>query len=259
MSAPSIGLQLYTLRSLQLPLDDLLAGVAAIGYTAVETHGMQGVGPEELRAALGRHGLEFVSAHVALRSLRDDPRSVMADYRAAGAGMIVVPFLEVVDRPAARAGWEDLARELDAIGAVATSAGLPFAYHHHAFELEPIEGGTPLEVLLEGTGAEHVGVELDVGWLQVAGHDPALWIDRVAERCVRVHAKDVARVPAAEHPWADVGDGVVAWPDVLAASRRAGVAWWLVEHDAPDDPWRSVEQSYEALRRLLQADRERST
>jgi sugar phosphate isomerase/epimerase len=253
-ATPSLALQLYTMRSLTLPLDALLERVAAIGYEGVETVALQGADAGGLRAALARHGLRFASAHVGLRALREDPRSTLAHYAAAGAAMVVVPWLDPADRPATRAGWERFARELDALGAAAAAVGLGFAYHHHDFELVEVDGARPLDVIAEVADPGHVALELDVGWLVRSGQDPAAWIDRVAARCRRIHAKDLAREPHGDQPWADVGDGVVAWPAVAAASRRAGVPWWIVEHDAPADPWSSAERGAAAVRRIVAAD-----
>jgi sugar phosphate isomerase/epimerase len=247
---PALALQLYTMRSVGLPLDPLLARVAACGYDGVETVALQGVRPEVLRDAALRHGLRLASAHVALRTLREAPERSFDDYAVAGIPLLVVPWLEGADRPTTRAGWAALGRELAALGAVATARGLALAYHHHDFELVDLGGATALEALLEVAAPDHLAVELDVGWFQVAGHDAVAWLERLGPRCARLHAKDVAATPAS-HPWADVGSGVVPWPRLLSAAARAGVPWLVVEHDAPSDPWRTAQRSLSALRTLL--------
>jgi sugar phosphate isomerase/epimerase len=250
---PAVGLQLYTMRTVAEPLDDLLARVAALGYDGVETVATQGVPAEALRAALERHGLRFASAHVGFAVLRDALPDVLRTYAAAGAEAIVVPWLDPSDRPASASGWQALARELAAFGAAAREAGLPLAYHHHAFELERVDGETPLEIILDAAPADDLALELDVGWLVRAGHDPVAWLERTGGRCCRLHAKDIVAGPYGPSgaPWADVGDGVVDWPAVIAAARRAEVPWLLVEHDSPSDPWRTAGRSVEALRGVL--------
>jgi sugar phosphate isomerase/epimerase len=241
-----IGVQLYTLRSLELPLDDLLAGVAARGAEGVETVALQGADAAPLREALERHGLLFASAHVPIAQLREAPAHVAATYRAAGAPLLVVPYLAPADRPTSRSDWERFAAELDAIAEIVRDEGLELAYHHHEFELAEVEGVVPLEVLLERSS---VGVELDAAWCAASGVDAAALIDRAGARCIRLHAKDVTL--ASGRVWADVGDGIVDGTAVREAARRAGTAWWLVEHDTPSDPWRSVERGVTALRALL--------
>jgi sugar phosphate isomerase/epimerase len=246
MNGVGVGVQLYTLRSLELPLDDLLAGVAARGADGVETVALQGADADTLRESLERHGLLYASAHVPIAQLREAPARVAATYRAAGAPLLVVPYLAPTDRPTSRSDWERFAAELDALAEIVRDEGLELAYHHHEFELADVDGAVPLEVLLAHSS---VGLELDTGWCAASGIDAAALIDRVGGRCLRLHAKDVTVTAGRE--WADVGEGLVDWTAVREAARRAGTPWWLVEHDTPSDPWRSVERSVTALRGLL--------
>jgi sugar phosphate isomerase/epimerase len=252
-SPPLVGLQLYTLRGETMPLDALLARVAALGYDGVETVGTQGASPEALRDALGRHGLRFASAHVGLRPLREAPSETLETYARAGTDLVVVPWLEQADRPTSRSGWERLAQELDALGASARAAGLGLAYHHHGFELDATAGTAPLEIILDVADPARLVIELDVGWLMSAGHDPVAWIERTGARCRRIHAKDVgpSGAGAGGPAWADVGDGVVDWAAVVGAAAGAGVPWLLVEHDAPADGWVTAERSVRALRGVI--------
>ena len=43
---------------------------------------------------------------------------------------------------------------------------------------------------MENTDPELVGFEIDVHWIQRAGHDPVKWIERLAGREDMVHLKD---------------------------------------------------------------------
>src|SRR5437667_2449121 len=75
-----IGLQLYTVRdSMEKDLDGTVAKVAGIGYKEVELAGFDQAAdgtvsywkhtPQEVRAALHKHGLGSPSTHVPLTSL----------------------------------------------------------------------------------------------------------------------------------------------------------------------------------------------
>ena len=59
-----------------------------------------------------------------------------------------------------------------------------------------------------------------------------------ADRLVSAHVKDIA--PAGQNEdedgWADVGAGVLDWPDLWQACRAAGAKWMVVEHDKPERP-----------------------
>ena len=71
MSLP-IAVQLYSLRELKEPFDTVLAQVAEIGYTGVETVDNHGLHADEMRAMLDKHELQIVSSHIAMAVLEDD-------------------------------------------------------------------------------------------------------------------------------------------------------------------------------------------
>jgi sugar phosphate isomerase/epimerase len=244
-----LGLQLYTLRHASDALPELLAMVAAAGYAGVETVGTQGTSPARLRALLDEAGLALASAHVPLADLRTDPDRVVADHRALGTPLLVVPWIASHERPLDPAGWIGLGRELDALGARLLQEGLALAYHHHDFELVRVDGEAGLDLMLAAAEPAHLGLELDTGWLIAAGEDPLAWLDTWGPRVLRLHLKDL--VPGTTPPWVDAGDGVLDGAAVVAATRRHGVPWWLVEHDTPSDPWATARRSAVAAHRWL--------
>jgi sugar phosphate isomerase/epimerase len=241
MTLPLLGLQLYTVRHADLPLGELLREVAAAGYAGVETVGTQGVAPEALRAALAESGLALASAHVPLADLRRDPDAVAATHRTLGTPMLVVPWLAPEDRPTDLPGWTGLGSELDALGERLADAGLRLAYHHHDFELVRHGGRDGLTALLDAVAPERLSVELDSGWLLAVGEDPLAWLARWGSRVARLHLKDLS--PGGTPPWVDVGDGVLDVGAVLRTASENGVAWALVEHDAPADPLATARRS----------------
>jgi len=248
--APRLGIQLYTLRHVAMPLPQLLAEVAALGYEGVETVGTQGTDPVTLREALAATGLVLASAHVALAELRADASGVAARYRAAGSPMVVVPYLSPPERPRDLAGWAALGRELGAVAERLAGEGLALAYHHHDFELVRHGGHDGLTALLGAVDPERLAIELDSGWLAAVGEDPAGWIERWGRRVARLHLKDL--IPGGGSPtWVDVGDGDLDLPGVVRSARAQGVPWLLVEHDAPTDPLATARRSATAARRAL--------
>lgn len=250
MSTPSLGLQLYTVRAVDIGIEELLEQVAGAGYQGVETVGSQGLEPERLRAALEQAGLALASAHVPVTALRSDLKALCATHRALGTPLLVMPWLAPEDRPRDLTGWTDLGRELGGYGRSLAEEGLGLAYHHHDFELERHAGIDGLTALLEAAPAEHLTVELDTGWLMAVGEDPLAWLTHWGPRTTRLHLKDLVR--GNEPPWVDVGDGELDLAGVLAAARDNDVPWLVVEHDSPSDPLatmrRSAAAALEALR-----------
>ena len=47
-----------------------------------------------------------------------------------------------------------------------------------------------------------------------------------------------------------MGHGVVDWPPLLKAAKDAGAEWFVVEHDEPADPVRTIRRSFDYLRTL---------
>ena len=83
-------------------------------------------------------------------------------------------------------------RKLNQPGEICRSAGLGFCYHNHAFEFEPISGTTPFQVLMDNTDKKLVGLEMDVFWVSVGGHNPVELLHKLSGRVPLLHLKDKA-------------------------------------------------------------------
>lgn len=256
-----LGAQLYTLRSV-LPDDPrgVLEGLAKIGYTEVEVLQLAFAEQKDLLAELG---LKPVSMHLdASVILGGEAKAGELDAAlemAAEGGLsyAVMPWVG----PEARGGvemYKKLAESLQAAGEKTKALGMEFAYHNHAFEYEPMEGTTPLEILLSGTDAETVQLELDLFWVRIAGEDPVAELKRHAGRVPLLHLKDP---PAGREPqyhekvepdvFREVGNGSIDFAAVLQTAQEIGVKHYFVEQDqTPGDPLESLTQSYEHLRGL---------
>ncbi len=248
-----IAVQLYSLRNLQIPFDEVLAEVAAIGYSGVELVGTHNLSAEEMKALLAKHGLQVVSSHAPMSALETDLETVIAFHKAIGNTVLVVPFLAPDDRGKDSAAWTQLGNRLAAIGQRCKDAGMTLLYHNHAFEMEVIEGKLAIDWLLEGAPADLLGFEIDLAWVQRGGQNGVELLQRYAGRCPRVHCKDLA--PAGQNEdqmgFADVGHGVLDWAALLPAAKAAGAEWYIVEHDLPKEPLVSIRRSFDFLQSKL--------
>lgn len=240
-----LGIQLYTLRdAMAESVEATLAQVAEIGYREVEFAGYFGRTPEQIRAALDSVGLTAPSAHVAVDALDAWPATLEAA-TVVGHRWIVIPSLPREMR-ATLDDWRRTAERFDAAAEEARAAGIRIAYHNHAVEARPLEGRIPLDVFLEETEPDLVGVQADIHWLVEGGVDAVAFLDRWPGRIPSLHVKD--RTAAGE--MVDVGAGDIDWPVVLGAARRAGVEYHFVEHDRPTDPFASARASFDYLSAL---------
>lgn len=246
-----IALQLYTLRNLQIPFDEVLRQVAAIGYTGVETVGNHNLSADEMKALLDKHQLKVVSAHAGIALLESDLDGVIAFNKAIGNQVLVVPFLAPDDRGKDGAAWTQLGKRLTVFSQRCQDAGMKLMYHNHAFEMESVDGKLAIDWLMES--APKLGFEIDLAWVQRGGQNGVQLLEKYAGRCQRVHCKDVA--PAGQNEdqmgFADVGHGVLDWAALLPAAKAAGAEWYIVEHDLPKEPLVSIRRSFEFLKSKL--------
>lgn len=252
MTTPNLPLavQLYSLRMLPDSFDDVLGQVAAAGYRGVETIGDHGLSIDEMQELLDKHMLQVVSTHVGLPVLEQDLDRVMAFNEAIGNQVITIPFLAEELRPKDEAGWAALGERLGKLGKRCADQGMRLLYHNHAFEMEQVNGKLMIEWMLDSTDAAYLQWEPDLAWIVRGEADPVALLQKYAGRCPRIHVKDLspAGTNEEEKGFADVGYGTLDWSELLPASRAAGAEWYIVEHDLPKDPLRTIRRSYEFLK-----------
>ena len=252
-----IAVQMYTLRNAG-PLEQQLKIVHDAGVGAIETVGTQNVSAAELKQLLDKYSIKAVSSHVQLADLRKDLDGVVAFNRSIGNTTLVVPYLGEQDRPTDAAGWTALGQELGGISRRVRAKGMRLAYHNHDFELVDFNGRTGLELLFAAAGPD-LETELDLAWVARAGYDPATMLGKFKGHVFAVHAKDNAPKGEAENEggFAAVGEGVLDWNAILPAAARAGVQWYIVEHDHPRDPAAVIQTGADYLREHLPASAHR--
>lgn len=249
-----IAVQMYSLRNIP-SLEDRLKLVHDAGITAVETVGTQDTTAPQLKALLDKYGIIVTSSHVQLADLRKDLAGVVAFNKAVGNRVLVVPYLGDAERPKDAAGWTALGKELGQLAGTLKAQGMTLAYHNHDFEFARFGDKTGLELLLEGAGLA-LKSELDLAWVARSGNDPVVYLGKLKGRLYAVHAKDNAPKGQAadESGFAAVGHGVLDWKAILPAADRAGVKWYIIEHDNPRDPAAVVKAGAAYLVEHLPAD-----
>ncbi len=245
----AISYQLYCSRNFP-PLGDTLSMLAQTGYTAVEGYGGLYADAGGLAAALNSAGLAMPTGHFGLDMVEGDASTAIQTARTLGIGTVIVPYVAPDARPADAAGWLAFGQRLHEAGKPILDAGLVFGWHNHAFEFDTLGGADlPMDLILQG--APDLSMELDLGWVRVAGHDPVAWIEKLGKRMVAAHIKDIA--PDGENMdedgWADVGHGIIDWAPIKAALDAAGVTRFVVEHDNPKDHARFAARSLATVAR----------
>jgi len=258
-SLKTIGAQTYTVRRLlpQKPLETLLE-LDRIGYREVE------LGSSDLPsiwASLKQTKLKPMSIHFDTSLLVPEKASefgaFIADAKQHGVEYLVYPYV-APNKRAGLNGMRKLAQTLNEAGERCRAAGIQLCYHNHAFEFEPLEGTTPLEVLMEETHKDLVGLEMDVFWVSIGGNDPVELLRRHAGRIPMMHLKDKASGTPVQYSEAvaatafkEVGAGTLDFAAILRAASKEGVKHYFVEQDStPGDPLASLRQSFDYLHGL---------
>jgi sugar phosphate isomerase/epimerase len=255
LHASNLGVQLYTVRN---TIGDnpaaVLKAIQDIGYTEVEA---TYANLDKIWPALKETKLKPVSVHVDTALFFEGGAKLdaaIADVKQRGFQYIVLPYIP----PEQRGGldtFKKLAETLNKAGEKAKTAGLTLCYHNHAFEFEPMQGTTGLEVMMKETQKGLVFLEMDVFWVSVAGHDPVALSKKYANRVALLHLKDKASGTAVQYnekvpkeTFKEVGNGTVDIPAVLVAAKKTSVKHYFVEQDqTPGDPIASLRESYKYL------------
>jgi len=253
MADYQVGAQLYTVREFTQTAEgmrDALRRVAEIGYRAVQVSGFGSLDPKEVGQALRDYGLDCVSTHTAWERFQNDLDAVIEEHRMWGC-----PHPAIGGLPKEYYSLDGLKRFADELPPIAerlSQEGMTFSYHNHNHELARYGGKTWLELLYDTIDARHLKAEIDTYWIQAGGGDPAAWIRRYPGRQPLLHLKDMIVTPAREQRFAEIGEGNLNWPAIMAAAKEAGVQWYLVEQDQcyGRDPFESLAISYRNLRAM---------
>lgn len=248
----TVGVQLSTVRALiERDIAGTFRDIAAIGYRSVETSAdfYEKRKPEDVRALLAAHGLTSPVGLYQDDAIRDDIGAVARAARTIGQSYVGLPSLSASSR-GSREGYRQAAARFNEWGRRLRGEGLTLTYHNHGFEFETLGGDSPAyDILLRETDPELVGFELDLYWINKAGHDPVAYFERFPGRFPLLHLKDSTAAP--EKAFAPVGVGVMDFRHILSHAGLAGVRHAFVEHDRPADPMTSIRTSYANLARLL--------
>ena len=244
-----IGLALFTVTRLtSRDYEGALQQVAAIGYRDVDMYIYDARRePAETRAMLDRAGLACPSARVATPALYRGWDRFLDAASTLGARWVTLANVSYEERLQLR-DWEELADVLNNAGAAARRQGLTLCYHNHAFELEPMDGKVPLDLLLASTDPALVRLQMDVYWMTRGGRNAAAEIRRLGSRVATLHLKDMDASP--DRGITTVGRGTIDFRAVLAAAADAKVSDYFVEEDAPANPLEAIRSSYSHLARL---------
>jgi len=253
------GIQLYMVAGpLAADAPGTLKALRTIGYRTVQVSGTGRYSARDFRRLLDDAGLTAPACHLNFTAgdngaLFETAHLLGASF--AGSGGL---FNAVGANPASAdaSAFRRMAELANRIGAQAKAAGLSFTLHNHNTEFRPIEGATGFDLLLKETDPALVGIEMDVGWVRVAGADPVRYLRAHPGRFPLLHIKDFQKPPAPRTqpggpPGAPLGRGFIDYRPIFTAAR--GVRHYFVEQEPPYRDFTALEAArigYRYLERL---------
>jgi sugar phosphate isomerase/epimerase len=238
---------------------ETLEAVSEIGYHAVEISQvpMTADNVDALERARTELGMDIAALSAMLtvpegmpaESLTADFDKIVADCKRLDATMLrmgMLPFDAMFSLDAVLAfcdASEEMALRL-------AGEGIGLYYHNHHIEFAKYDGRFLLDVIADR--APSMGLEIDVHWVQRGGLDPVRTLQKYGDRVAMVHLKDyrIGRLPADAFEalqrrdipafmtafngvvqFAEVGEGSLDFPSIVAESARIGAKYLLVEQD----------------------------
>lgn len=259
-----VGVQLYTVRGLmKTDFAGTIGKVASIGYKEVEFAGYFDHSPKDIRALLDKDDLTAPACHVSYDIVQNHWPETIDAARTIGHAFIVCPWIDETARNSA-AGWKGVIETFNKAGEASKKAGIQFAYHNHWWEFGPdanLGGKLPYDYLLASTDPNLVKMEMDLGWISVAGQDPVTYFQKYPGRFPLVHVKDFKSLPhlapdqlasynadkLEKQDMTAPGSGVIDWKRIFSYSDQAGIQHYFLEHDQPKDPWVTLTDGYKYL------------
>jgi sugar phosphate isomerase/epimerase len=248
--ASCIGAQLFTVREFTQTPEDIaktLQKIRDIGYEAVQVSAVGPIDKAELRKILDDNGLVCAATHIGFPDMVNDFDRVVAEHETLGCVFPAIGGMPGEYRSGD--GFHQFAKDASDVARKFKEHGMTFGYHNHSFELEKFAGVPGLEILMNESDPA-VTFEIDTYWIQHGGGSPAAWIRKASGRIPLLHLKDMC-VLEGKPAMAEIGQGNLDWPAILAAAKDAGTQWYLIEQDVCQrDPFDSLKMSLEYVKSL---------
>jgi sugar phosphate isomerase/epimerase len=249
-----LGVQAGSLRgALTRDFEGTLEQIAAIGFREIELQwygGNFGRTPEQLRAAFDRAGLRATSALIHNGAMLVGWERHLASAKAIGIEHLAIVNITEDERQSL-ADCHEWADRFNRAGEIARKAGMWVALHNEPQFMTPVdgsagEGRTFYDEFIARTDPALVALELDVGNMTRAGHDPVSYLKKHQARYRLFHLKDVP--PQGQDGDRPLGKGRVDFQRILSAVPDRDAVHFFVEHAVdPAAPVDTMRQSYQYL------------
>ena len=234
-----LGIQVSSLKPLlNTPeqVDQVFARMAQMGCRWVQLQWIDpAVSPEDIAAALNRHGLRSVSVQDFCTSIRETLEYYVNLNQRTGGRWLCVS--RIPEECKSLQGLAAFALELEALNEKISPLGQQVCFHPVSADFQAVPGLDAVEVLLEKL--PWMPLCLDLYHLNRCCGDMPGYIRRHAGRICMVHFKD-----SRDGRLVPPGQGDTPWEGVAQACRDAGVEYAFVEQETWDgDPFQCLQEA----------------
>tara|TARA_R110002049_G_scaffold902_1_gene6543 strand:+ start:9500 stop:10336 length:837 start_codon:yes stop_codon:yes gene_type:complete len=245
----NLGVQLYTFRKEML--DDAigtLKKIAGLGIKQIEsarsTKGLYyGLKPKEMKDVCSDLGMTLRSGHVALD---EHWQNTMDQAAEAGQEYLICSSMPTQGQTADN--YKSVAGAFNKAGEECKARNIKFGYHNHEYEFESENGKVFYDILLDNTQSDLVYMELDLGWVVVAGKDPLDYFKRYEGRFPLWHLKDMDMVKKES---TEFGKGGLNISQMLDHTKESGLKYIFIEQEEyASTPFESMAHNMKFMKNL---------
>ena len=245
----NIGIQLYTFRKeMQEDAIGTLRQIAALGIKQIESArsskgNYYGLSPKEMKKVCSDLGMTLRSGHVHV-----DNNFSKTLNEAAEAGQEYLICSTMPGKGQTADNYKKVAEAFNKTGDECKKMNLKFGYHNHSYEFESDNSQVLYDVLLNNTQPELVHMELDLGWLIVAGKSPKEYFTKYPGRFPLWHLKDM---DMAKKQSTEFGKGGLDIREMLKESKASGMKYFFVEQEEyTSTPLESMKENMEFIKKI---------
>lgn len=89
-------------------------------------------------------------------------------------------------------------------------------------------------------------MEIDLYWIKKGNANPIAYFEKFPGRFSLCHVKDMENT--SERGRACVGEGIIDFNKIFSYSEKAGLKYFIIEHDNPAQPIDCMKKSYAAMK-----------
>lgn len=245
----NVGVQLYSFRdAMAKDAKGTLKRIADLGFKQIESARSDkghyyGLSASEMKKVCADLGMNLRSGHVALDENFD---KTLNEAVASGQEYLICSSMpskgQTVDN------YKKVADKFNKAGEQAQKVGVKFGYHNHGYEFDSVNGQVLYDVLLENTDPKFVYMELDLGWVIMAGKDPLDYFNKYSGRFQLWHLKDM---DLSKKHSVEFGKGGLDIESMIKHSKQSGLKYMFIEQEEyADNPFDSMKHNMKFLKDL---------